>query len=68
VVIVGAAIIYGRTLVKEGREKKALHRRRVEDAEREELAREAWSNDWKRRYSKLVETASNPTDPAQGQK
>ena len=37
VVIVGACIIYGRSLVRSGRERKELHRRRVEDAKREEL-------------------------------
>jgi hypothetical protein len=37
VVIVGACVIYGRSLVRSDREKKELHRRRVEDAEREEL-------------------------------
>jgi hypothetical protein len=37
VVIVGAAIIYGRSLVRKGREKKDLHRRRVQDEERRRL-------------------------------
>jgi len=37
VVIFGACIIYGRSLVRSGRERKELHRRRVEDAEREEM-------------------------------
>jgi hypothetical protein len=45
VVIVGACIIYGRSLVRTGKEKRELHRRRVEDAEREEMFKadaEAW--------------------------
>jgi len=36
VIIAGAVIIYGRSLVRIDLEKKLLHRRRVEDAEREE--------------------------------
>jgi len=36
VIIAGAVIIYGRSLVRMDLEKKLLHRRRVEDAEREE--------------------------------
>jgi len=49
VVIVGACIIYGRSLVRTGREKKELHRRRVEDEEREELTKQSWLSDdpWK---------------------
>jgi hypothetical protein len=43
VVIVGACIIYGRSLVRKGRDKQELHRRRVEDAERKEMFSEGWN-------------------------
>ena len=75
VVIVGAAVIYGRALVKQGRDRMLLHRRRVEDAEREERMGEAWQNvlkkpkdgiDWERRYAELVEDVSRRTDQAKG--
>ena len=37
VVIVGAVVIYGRSLVRSHRERRELHRRRVENAERKEM-------------------------------
>ena len=37
VVIVGACVIYGRSLTRPYRERKELHRRRVEDEERKRL-------------------------------
>ena len=45
VVIVGAAIIYGRSLVRIDKEKKALHRRRVEDEERKRMFAKS-GGDW----------------------
>ena len=54
-----------------------MHRRRVEDAEREALMREAWHNvveppddniNWARRYAELVEDVSRRTDQAKGMK
>ena len=47
VVIFGACIIYGRSLVRSGREKKELHRRRLEDEERERLMAERPEDDTK---------------------
>ena len=45
VVIIGAAIIHGRSLVRSHRERKELHRRRVEDEERKRLFAKS-GGDW----------------------
>jgi hypothetical protein len=72
VVIVGAAIIYGRSLVRTGKEKRELHRRRVEDEERERLFAKPEDDDtktwpvidWEKRYAELVEITAARTDQA----
>lgn len=78
-VVVGlvAALWFIRVKMDGRRLSEEMHRRRVEDAEREAMLSEAWGNvvknpddsiNWAKRYAELVEVVASRTDQAKGSK